>query len=407
MFRRLKSVLAFSLALFAVLALSGTAWSQAPETGPAEPDLIRQLEEALYARDVAIQNLMRRVEALEREVLAAREDAPGEPAALPDSTVAAAANDAAANAPSAEYESEEQLAGAALDRALLTSGGILLPAGTMEVEQSATFYSASSETVTIDGFTIFPVLVVGDIFTERRQRSILRSTLASRLGLLRDVQLDLGVPFGYEHERIVTGGGEESTRSVRGIGDIEIGLTRQIGRERGIRWRAPTGRSPFRASDTEPALGTGFHSLLATLTAVKSTDPLVFFGSLSYSANLARRRSIAGFDPALPEESVTGTFSPGDSFGFVLGSAMAVNPEASLSLSWDQRFVRRSSFADAPLPGTVLTEAGLRIGTSYVYAPSRAIDVSFGIGLSREVPDFNFSVAFPFRFEAFPGLADR
>jgi tetratricopeptide (TPR) repeat protein len=44
----------------------------------------------------------------------------------------------------------------------------------------------------------------------------------------------------------------------------------------------------------------------------------------------------------------------------------------------------------------------VRIGTSYVYAPSRAVDIGLGIGLTRDAPDFNVSVAFPFRFSLAP-----
>ncbi len=53
---------------------------------------------------------------------------------------------------------------------------------------------------------------------------------------------------------------------------------------------------------------------------------------------------------------------------------------------------------DNPLPGTFLTGATLRFGTSYVYAARRAIDLGIGVGMTRDVPDFQFSVSTPFRF---------
>jgi hypothetical protein len=79
-----------------------------------------------------------------------------------------------------------------------------------------------------------------------------------------------------------------------------------------------------------------------------------------------------------------------------------LNSDTSLSLGWSQQFSARTTFNRAPLPGTFLTEASLRISTSYVYAPSRAVDVGLGIGLTRDAPDFHFSLAFPFRFSLRP-----
>ena len=94
---------------------------------------------------------------------------------------------------------------------------------------------------------------------------------------------------------------------------------------------------------------------------------------------------------------LTGRIGPGNTLGVQLGMALGLNPDTSVSLAWSQRFTASTTFNGAPLPGTFLTEASLRIGASYVYGPARTVDVGLGIGLSRDVPDFNISVAFPFR----------
>lgn len=39
----------------------------------------------------------------------------------------------------------------------------------------------------------------------------------------------------------------------------------------------------------------------------------------------------------------------------------------------------------------------MRLGTSYLYAPGRTIDLSFGGGLTPDTPNLQFSVALPFR----------
>lgn len=295
---------------------------------------------------------------------------------------------------------------AALDRALLSRGGLLLPRWTLELEQGAAYFNASSDLISIDGFSIFPVLIVGDIVSERIRRDMLHLTLTTRLGLPGGFQADVRVPYGYEKERTVSAEEREQSRSASGAADVEVGVSRQIFRERGglpsllagVHWKTATGRDPFRLNATEPALGTGFHSVQGSITAAKTSDPVVFFGGLSYTANLAADKLFRGLDPTAPDEAVTGRFDPGNTIGMQMGLALGLNPDTSLSLGWNQRFSARTTFNRDALPGTFLTEANLRIGISYVYATSRAVDVGLGIGLTRDAPDFNVSLAFPFRF---------
>ena len=94
----------------------------------------------------------------------------------------------------------------------------------------------------------------------------------------------------------------------------------------------------------------------------------------------------------------SGVVRPGDTIGFSLGAALSVNPEASFNIGWDQRFTRKTTLNSMPLPGTFLTGATLRLGTSYVYSAGRAIDLGIGVGMTRDVPDFQFSISTPFRF---------
>ena len=39
----------------------------------------------------------------------------------------------------------------------------------------------------------------------------------------------------------------------------------------------------------------------------------------------------------------------------------------------------------------------LRLGTSYMYAPGKIVDLSFGVGLTPDTPNLQFSVGVPFR----------
>lgn len=103
-------------------------------------------------------------------------------------------------------------------------------------------------------------------------------------------------------------------------------------------------------------------------------------------------------DPNNPNvTSELGYLRPGEAFGFQLGSILALNTETSVTLGWDQRFTRETKLNGIPLPASYLVEGSLRIGTSYMYAPGRTMDLSFGVGLTPDTPNLQFSVGFPFR----------
>ncbi len=375
-------VAAFTLIFPAVLAA-------APTATPDEQEEDKELMELLKQRDQVILDLLRRVEALEGEVQGLRSAAPAATASdRPERT-----NLSPEPPRAGEYDQEERLAQAALERTLISKGSLLLPPWTLEFEQSFNYYNSSSDLISIDGFAIFPVLVVGDIVSERVRRDIMVTALTTRLGLPGDFQFDVRVPLGYERERTVSADEREEKRSILALGDVEFGLTRQLFRERGarpdllagIRWKTTTGPDPFALASTTPAPGTGFHSLQATLTAVKVRDPVVFFGGFSYTTNLSATKAVGRINPSNP-------------WGFHLGMALALNLESSLSFGWDQRFAGRTTLEGTPVPGSFLSEGTFRIGSSYVLAPGRSVDINLGIGLTRDVPDFQLSFAVPFRW---------
>jgi hypothetical protein len=301
----------------------------------------------------------------------------------------------------------ERLARAALDRTLISHGSLILTPGTVELDNGISYYNSSSDRLQIDGFTVYPVLIVGDIVSERNERDILLSSLTTRLGLPHGFQLDVRVPYGYQSERTVTADNKKTSQRFLGLGDVEVGLTKELrhGRGRGVdllgafRWKSTTGPDPYDLTSPQPAtLGTGFQSLQASLTAVKPSDPLVFFGSLSYAANLSATKQIQTTGANGQSQMTPERLNPGDTIGFQVGTALAVNPEASLSFALDQRFTRSTSLDGVSLPGTYLSQAVFHVGTSYLYAPGKAIDLGLGIGLSRGAPNFQFSVNFPLRF---------
>jgi hypothetical protein len=406
----LSFLCAGQLAAQAVSPAPAAATSPAGSAQPQRNTLdgkVQQLQQDLRERDAIIRNLLERVSELEKKVN-------GKP--LEQVPIAASLNQVSANTaavavtPSDDgYDEEERRAKAALDRTLVSQGGLLLPPGKVEVETSMSYFNSSANSISINGFSILPVLVVGNIQSSRIRRDLILSNVATRLGLPGNLQLDFQTPYGYELVRTVQADGTQSSQSARGFGDLDIALTRQLRKERGaipdllasVDFKTNTGKDPFNLGTGEVALGSGFYGLRGRITAVKSSDPLVFFGSMAYTHNFSADKFIA--DPNNNGQRMLANFTPGDSIGFNIGSVLSVNPEASITFGYDQSFTRATSLNDKPIPGTYLSQGTLRVGGAYIFAPGKTIDLSLGMGLTPDVPNLQFTVGLPLRFTLWGG----
>ncbi len=230
-------------------------------------------------------------------------------------------------------------------------------------------------------------------------------SFTARLGLPHKFQMDVVIPYGYELIRSVDATGTSSTASNFGLGDISAGLYRTLTTEHGrvpdllanVRFKSTTGVDSFSLTSSEVALGTGFNSIQGNLTVAKSSDPVVFFGNLGYTANLPGNHTVSANDPNNPSATTIGHFNPGGAIGFQLGAILALNPDLSMTVGWDQRFTSSTKLNGVDIPASYLVEGTLRLGTSYMYAPGKIVDLSFGVGLTPDTPNLQFSVGVPFR----------
>jgi len=398
-----------------LLLCVGSVGAQVAVTGTAPPPskdpIDIKVQEALRERDAIIRNLLERVQELEWRLngdfathslnIVATKPVSG-------SAVGAIAS-AVTSVKNSGYDTDERQASAALDQALILRGGLLVPPGTLEIENAASYFSASSDHVNINGFALLPILVVGDITSQRVRKDILLSSFTTRLGLPHKFQFDFLVPYGYNLSRTVDANNIETSTSTFGLGDIQFGLSRQLTTEHGrtpdmlanVRFKTTTGVNSFDLGSATTALGSGFYAMQGNLTAAKSNDPVVFFGNLSYTANLNGSHLIPANDPTNPDAMIVGHFQPGDAIGFQLGSILALNPETSMTIGWDQRFTRATTVNGTSIPASYLVEGSLRLGASYLYAPGKTVDLTFGVGLTPDTPNLQFSVGFPFRMSLF------
>jgi hypothetical protein len=397
--------------------------AQSAPQAPSRDPIDVKLQQALRERDAIIRNLLERVSELERRlngVEVTPSKAEGKPTATPPTVSPAAAaavstTTAASVVANSTYDKAERQASEALDQALLVHGGLLLPSGTLEIDNTASYFSASSDHLTVDGFALLPVLVVGQITSQRVRANYVLPTFTTRLGLPGKFQMDFRIPYGFEQfESIDANNNETSSRSF-GLGDMAASVSRQVTTEHGsipdivanVLFKSTTGKDSFNLQSSEVALGTGFNSWQGNLTFAKSDDPVEFFGNLFYTANVAANHTVSANDPNNPSATMVGHIKEGNAEGFQLGSILALNPETSMTMGWDQRFTHSTKLNGVGIPSSSLVEGTLRFGMSYLYAPGRTIDLNFGVGVTPDTPNLQFSIGLPFRLSLWGSKSNK
>jgi hypothetical protein len=284
----------------------------------------------------------------------------------------------------AEEAIDEELLARALERSLVITGGVLLPRGQFEIEPGLQFdYTSRTGRSAID-------LV---------RRDTLVASLGLRVGLPWTSQLELAVPYVRQKvETLVVGSSSSVVVDDSGIGDVQIGLSKELisqGRSGtsligNITYQNASGDSNLAllanpALGTLPSLGAGFDSVQATLTAVKRMDPLVFLGSLTHSFNRSTTAGGADIDPS-------------DSTGVNFRAILATSPSASLRLGFSLARSGDLKVNGAARPGTKQTVGLLELGGSVVITRRVLLDVAFAAGLTESAPDFVLGVSLPIRF---------
>jgi hypothetical protein len=370
-------------------------------------NLLKKLEE----RDAAIADLVNRVQQLEQRLDGAASAPAAAPAAASTgaaatSAAAPAAADAPAPASSAPTGQAERAAAPAetdagtapaapgtfavdpedaeraLERTLAQAGALLLPFGAIDVEPGFT-YIRREAAAPFPFFVQLEPPVVGDVANAEIRQNELSGSLDLRVGLPWRSQFELGVPYNYEDQSVAIRGTEEST-SASGFGDVSVGFAKEFLRERGWRpdligrvtWSTDTGRE----TDTI-RLGSGFHSITGSLTALKRQDPLAFVANAFYRTSFEKD-----------------DIEPGDEFGFVLGTVLAASPDTSLSLSLQQTFGNETRFGGRSIPGTDQVSSVLVVGASSVLGRGVLLSVNAGVGLTDDAPDYFVGVSLPIRF---------
>ena len=281
--------------------------------------------------------------------------------------------------------------------------------------------------ISLSGFLALDAIFLGRISLDETEGDVTTLDFVARYRPTPRLQFDIGVPVMARVSTYRSAGAGssasgliEATRRTIGLADMSMGmsfraLTETISRPDVVmsaRVKAPTGEDPYGVALVEipgsggnltvpEKLGTGSGTWGASIgvSALKTIDPVVLFGSFSYFRNFEQGFDDISEGPGLQPGSVR----PGDSFQYGAGVAFAVNERSSLSFSFSQRFVETSSLKYegglfVPLIGTHANVASLNIGSTFAFSQRASVIVNVGAGLTRDTPDFSLVTRIPFSF---------
>ncbi|MGE3297717.1 MAG: hypothetical protein AB7I68_10240, partial [Porticoccaceae bacterium] len=176
---------------------------------------------------------------------------------------------------------------------------------------------------------------------------------------------------------------------------------------------APTGRDPYGIDFLEDPLntnlefpeelptGSGLWGVQTGLSFLKTLDPAILFGSISWRHYLEDGFDDLGSDPeALPSP---GDVQLGDQYQLSLGIAFALNERTSLSSSFTQRFINeteisRPGFGTQTVVGSDTTTGTFDVGVTYAMTDRLSLVTNLGMGLTNDSSDYAFTLKFPYRF---------
>ena len=221
-------------------------------------------------------------------------------------------------------------------------------------------------------------------------------------GLKDNLTLTTSLPLVYKMDFL---GG----KTAMGLGDVSFGLRWQpIPLKRGLpsttlftSLSTATGDSPYEInSSRDLSTGKGYYSVTSGISMSKVTDPLVLFGSTSFSFS----NKISSLNQSVGDRALT-SVSPGNSLGLTFGFAYSLNYDVSMNASFQYSLTGNSRFAFVNGAGVVsVVEPATQVSSSLNYtlslrtSPKRIVNISMGYGLTEDSPDVTLGFSMPLEF---------
>ncbi len=300
--------------------------------------------------------------------------------------------------------------------------------GKFSFETGITYARYDARQLTLNGFLALDSIFLGNINLDRIKADNWTLDLTGRYNLDNRWQFDVNVPVVYRESTYQSGGANNSgtttseasvTRDPT-IGDVNFGIAYKFLDETdtlpdavvSVRVKAPTGKEPYGIKLIESPnndnlfvpeslpTGNGVWSVTPGISLVKTFDPAVLFGSLSYTHNFED-----SFDDisSNANQKVGGKVSLGDSFQVGVGVAFALNEKMSMSFSVSDLVQRKSKLKPdgGDWQSVVSSDANagyFNVGMTIAASENLTIVPNLSIGMTDDAPDFTFSLKFPYYF---------
>jgi len=301
--------------------------------------------------------------------------------------------------------------------------------GKFSFETGITYARYDARQLTLNGFLALDSIFLGNINLDRIKADNWTLDLTGRYNVDNRWQFDINVPVVYRESTYQSGGAnggsgtttsEESVTRDPTIGDVNFGIAYKFLDETdslpdavvSVRVKAPTGKEPYGIKLVQSPnntnlyvpenlpTGNGVWSVTPGISLVKTFDPAVLFGSLSYTHNFED-----SFDDISSNvnQKVGGKVSLGDSFQLGVGVAFALNEKMSMSFSVSDLIQRKSKLKPdgGDWQSVVSSDANagyFNVGMTIAATPNLTIVPNLAIGMTDDAPDFTFSLKFPYYF---------
>jgi hypothetical protein len=342
--------------VYPVAAITAETQDAVSQSRDAELETLRQ---QLDAQRAINDQLHKRVQQLETQL-----DPVGRAAILDENAL----NKSAASPP---VDQETEATKTALGQSLISQGLVLLPAGVVRVTPRFGWSQVGNNSGTYDAYSM---------------------SLGAEVGLPWAMSASLTVP--YLHTTHTAYGDTD------GLGNVDFSLAKRFNAE-SDRMPSFIGRLGYSQrvspSDSQAAFGRGFNAYSASLSAVKTMEPVAVYGSLGYQTypsthQTIQRGGLAGFD---------GNISPGDIYSVAAGMSLAATPSVSLNAGLYVSHNRPSHLQQTDGPSYTLpsqTAGYLLFGSGFLLRKNLFLAVSVGAGVTDHASDVVISVALPYTF---------
>lgn len=274
--------------------------------------------------------------------------------------------------------------------------------GTFSLETGLTYSHYDTRQLFLNGFLALDSIFLGNIGVDQIDADIWTLDLTGRYNWNQRWQVDINAPVVYRESTYQSAGAGGSTsqiteKSVTGdprLGDVSFGVAYKFLDESestpdavvSLRVKAPTGN--------------GVWSITPGISLVKTVDPAVLFGSLSYTYNFEE-----SFDDINPQQGVKtgGKVKLGNWFQLGVGVAFALNEKMSMSFSFSELISQKSKVKQdgqswQTVSGSDANAGYFGLGMTYAVSNRFSIVPSLSIGITPDAPDFTFGVKFPYYF---------